>query len=141
MKTPWHIRTIGIATLLWSLPGVADFLLVQSGSPTYLSYLTAPERAYFAGFPLWVDAAWALAAFGALGGAILLLLRRRLATRVLTLSAVGMAAVLIYGLALAPQRITTFMDPMAVWFSGAILLVALAVLWYARTMTLRGHLR
>jgi hypothetical protein len=82
-----HLWMIGGIAFLWN--GVfllSDFVLNQIADPGYQAFasdvLGIPVSAvtgYYAAWPLWAVAAWAIAVFGATIGAALLLLRSRFA--------------------------------------------------------------
>ncbi|NNE87364.1 MAG: hypothetical protein HKN27_04750, partial [Silicimonas sp.] len=61
MKAPWHLWVVGILTLVWNGFGAADYVMTQMDYAPYMAQFTEVERAYFAGFPTWVQATWALA--------------------------------------------------------------------------------
>ena len=86
---PWHLWVIGILGGLWSVVGVISFTLTQLNVEALMSRFPPVQRAYFASFPLWADAFWAIGAFGAVIGCLLLLLRNRAAFPVLLASLIG----------------------------------------------------
>ena len=141
MKTPWHLWVIGAVTLLWNSGGAFDYYMTQSADETYLSAFTPEQLAYFQGFPVWVDAAWAVGVWLALIGSFLLLFRSRHAVTAFALSFLGMVATSVYGFFLSGVSLAELMGPGMLWFTAAILVVGLLLVIYARAMRGRGVLR
>jgi len=95
---PWHLWVVGIAGTLWSLMGVISFMLTQLNVEAMMSRFPEQQRAYFASYPLWVDAFWAIGVFGGEIGCLLLVLKNRLAVPVLLVSMIGWIASTFGGL-------------------------------------------
>jgi len=141
MKTPWHLWLVGIVALFWNAGGAFDYTMTQTRNENYMSNFTPEQLEYFYGFPTWVVTVWAIAVWAAVLGSVLLLMRNRLAIWAFTVSLLGMAANMVWSFALSGTSMTKAMGPEATWFSVAIALVAIALLWYARHMKIRGVLR
>jgi hypothetical protein len=145
MQTPWHIWPIGAATL--ALHGLAalDFCMAWQRNATYLSALPAPLRAGFTGFldamPLWAELAWALAAFGALAGSLLLLLVSRHAVACFAVALIGLAGQVLYALFLASPPLPPALQSGTRLASLIGLVVLLSVMAYARRLFQQGILR
>ena len=137
-RTPWHLWVIGILALLWNLVGAYDYLMTQTQNEAYMGRFTAEQLEYFYGFPTWVVATWAIAVWGGLLGAILLLLRKRLAAPVFLVSFVSMIVTSIYNFGLSDGA--RVMGTPAVAFTGVIFLFALILWLYARAMARQGVL-
>ena len=86
---PWHLWLIGIIGGLWSSIGALSFLLTQMNVEAVMSRFPPQQREYFASFPLWADAFWAIGVFGGVIGCLLLLLRHRFAFNFLLASVIG----------------------------------------------------
>jgi len=144
MKPPWHLWLIGLLSLLWNAGGAFDYLMMKTGNAAYLAQLTAAQRAFYEGYPLWVNIAWGLGVWGAVLGSLLLLLRSRLAIHAFALSLLGMAGNFAWGFVISPTPMTALMaDAGAVplLFTVAIVVIAVLLLVYAIRMTQKGHLR
>ena len=76
VKAPWHLWVVGIAGLLWSVMGVMDYVMTKMRNEEYMAAFTLEQLEFFYGFPIWVNAAWAIAVWGGVIGTILLLLRK-----------------------------------------------------------------
>ncbi|MBV1868238.1 MAG: hypothetical protein KUG69_10095 [Marinosulfonomonas sp.] len=141
MKAPWHLWVVGIVSLLWNAGGAFDYTMTQTQNENYMSNFSPQQLDYFYGFPTWVVAVWAIAVWAGLSGSVFLLLRSRLATWAFTVSLLGMVSNTFWGFAMSDTSMTKAMGPEALWFTLAIAVVAVALLWYARRMKFRGVLR
>ena len=125
--------------LLWNLLGCAAFISDLRLTAADIAALPAAQQALYAARPAWAVAATATAVFGGAAGCVGLLLARRWAVPLLTLSLLGIVAqdiglfVLAGGAAVAAP---------AVWaLQGLVLLVGIALLAMARRAAARGVLR
>lgn len=134
-RTPLHLWVVGALAVLWNGFGAFDYLMTQSQNESYMSQFTPEQLEYFYGFPAWVVVFWALAVWGGLLGAVLLLLRKRLAVPVLLVSFVSMAVTFIHNFLLSEGL--EVMGTGAAAFSGLIFAVALGLWLYARAMAKR----
>ena len=138
-KAPWHLWAIGIVTLLWNAVGALDFVMTQTRNEKYMSGFTPAQLEYFYGFPAWVVVAWGVAVFGGVAGSILLLLRKALAFPVFAVSFVAMVLTTIYNFVLT-NGMEIMGGPGAAIFSAVIFVVALLLVFYARSLKQRGYL-
>jgi len=135
-RTPWHLWLIGVLALLWSAMGAFDYLMTQTRNEAYMSNFTPELLSFFYSFPGWVIAAWAIGVWGGVLGAILLLLRRRLAVWVFLASLIAMVSTTFHNYVLSNGM--EFMgDAFSLGFTAAIFLIALALFLYARAMQKR----
>jgi hypothetical protein len=95
---PWHLWLVGIIGGLWGSISVLSFILTQMNVEAVMSRFPPQQREYFESFPLWAVAFWALGVFGGVIGSVLLLLKNRLAYRVLLASVIGAAVSNLGGL-------------------------------------------
>jgi hypothetical protein len=144
-KTPWHLWVIGALATLWNAFGANDYTQTQMGNRGYFEMMgfdaatTDAALAFFAGAPVWADAAWALGVWGGLAGSILLLLRSRWAIAAFVASLLGLAGSTIYQTQVEfPPELAEMNSPA---MFAVIWAVALLLLWYAWTMRKRGVLR
>ncbi|MCL7975160.1 MAG: hypothetical protein M8835_11450 [marine benthic group bacterium] len=137
-RTPWHLWVIGIVALLWNLVGAYDYLMTQTENAAYMGRFTAEQLEYWYGFPTWVVASWAIAVWGGVLGAVLLLLKKRLAAPVFLVSFLAMVLTSIHNFLLSDGA--AIMGTPAVAFSGVIFLFALGLWLYARAMARQGVL-
>lgn len=136
----WHLMPVAILAVLWNLAGATDYLLTQYNIAPYLVLFTQPQSAFFTALPALADAAWAIAVWGGLLGAVLLFLRVGAAPWVLGVSAlamVGLSAWLV-GFADPPLGQLTGIGGVAAIVVASV--VALLFFIYARTMRQAGAL-
>lgn len=140
-RAPWHLWVVGVVALLWNGFGAFDYTMTNLQGDAWLRQagMTEGQITYFNAMPSWMMAVWAIGVWGGLLGAILLLVRRKLALPVFEVSLAAYLLSLVYyyvltdGLAAMGQS----MLPMNI----AILAGCLFFVWYAWTMTKRGVLR
>lgn len=138
-RRPWHLWVVGIVALLWNAVGAMDYLMTQTRSEQYMSQFTPEQLEYFYGFPAWVVAAWAIAVWGGVLGAILLLMRNNLAVPVFLVSLIAMVLTTIYQFGLS-NGLEVVGDPFSLVFTAVIFVIAVALFLYARAMQKRGRL-
>ncbi len=145
-RTPAHLWLAGLVSLLWNAFGCYDYLMSQTANLAYMRAMTEPFGAdaqsavdYFAGWPVWADAAWACGVWGALAGSVLLLLRSRFAFHAFALSLAGIVAAQVYGFSHPLEGVSN--SPFAMAMTGAIVVVTVLLLVYARRQTANGVLR
>jgi len=137
-RTPRHLWIIGIVALLWNLMGGFDYIMTATKNEAYMGQFTPEQLEFFYSFPAWLVAFWAIAVWGGVAGAVLLLMRRKLAVPVLAASFVCMAVTAIrnYGFAGAADVV----GGTGLFFSVIIFIVALALIFYARSLAGKGVL-
>ena len=138
-KTPVHLWIVGILALLWNAVGCFDYYATQTKLESYMSQFTPQQLEYFYGFPAWADAAWAIAVWGSLLGAVGLLLRKAWAVWLFGLAILAMLVTAVYNFALSDGM--AIMGREAVIFTGVIWVIALFLYFYARAMQKRGVLK
>jgi uncharacterized membrane protein len=138
-RRPWHLWVIGIVALIWSLIGVMDYLMTQSRNEQYMSQFTPEQLEYFYGIPWWMVSVWAISVWGGLLGAVLLLLRKRLAVWVFLVSLIGVVLNSLYSYSL-PEGREIMGDAFSVLFTIVIALFSLGLFLYAKTLAKRNIL-
>ncbi len=88
--------------------------------------------------PAWATAAFAIAVFGGFLGALLLLLKRKLATPIFILSFVGIIVQMIYNLFIA-KAIEVY-GPGAIVMLILVVLIGVFLIWYSKKATANGWL-
>lgn len=137
---PWHLWVVGVLSLLWNCGGVIDYTMSKTRNADYLTSFSPEALAWFDGFPIWMNIAWALGVWGALAGSILLLLRSRWAVHAFAVSLAGLVVGTIYqfGVSDMPESLKT---PGNWAFTAALWVVSILLLYYAARMRGRGELR
>ena len=139
ISTPWHLWLIGIFALLWSGMGALDYVMTQTRNEGYMSNFTPEQLEFFYGFPVWVIATWAIAVWGGIVGALLLLMRMRIATWVFLVSLICMVFTAIHNYVFS-NGFEVIGDPFSLGFTAAIFLFALGFYLYSMMMRNRGVL-
>ena len=134
-KIPWHLWVVGILALLWNGSGTYTIMMAQAGK---LADLTADEAAYYAAQPIWFVAVTDIALIAAIGGAVALLLRSRIALWLFGISLAAIAVTDIYDLVAGTSRMLA--STAALLVTVFIFIIALLELAYARVMRSRGIL-
>jgi hypothetical protein len=137
-RAPWHLWLVGILGLLWNSVAAFDYLMMQTQNESHAGQFTPEQLEVFYGFPPWLVACWALAVWGGLLGALLVLLRRSLAAPVLLVSVLAMIVTAIHNFLFANGLYETGGTGPA--FVGLIFVFALGLWLYARAMGERGVL-
>lgn len=137
-RPPWHLWLVGCLGILWNAGGAYDYLMTQTQNESYMSRFTPEQLEFFYGFPTWLVAFWALAVWGGVLGALLLLLRKRLAVPVLLVSFLSMIVTAFHNFFLSDGL--EVMGGVGLMFSGLIFVFALGLWLYARAMAKRGVL-
>lgn len=139
VRTPWHLWVVGVVALLWMGMGAVDYLMTQTKNASYTGAFTPEQLAYFYSFPAWVVAAWAIGVWGGVLGAMLLLMRKRIASWAFAASLVTTVLATFHNYALS-NGMAVAGDPASLVFTAVIILVAVALLAYSRAMARRGAL-
>ena len=139
-RTPWYLWVVGIVAALWNGFGCYDYVMTQTNRDQWFEQMgmTPDQLAYFNAMPSWTHAAWAIGVWGGLLGAILLLLRRKVAVPVFVLSFLGWLAGAVYAFGMSNG-----MEVMGdMWWMQLIIGAACVFfVWYAWTMSKKGVLR
>jgi len=139
-KTPVWYWILAVIGLMWFAMGAFDYIATQYRFDFYIAEYTEEQLAYFYGFPAWYVAIWAISVWGAVAGAVLLLMRKKAASLMFLISLISfiIAAIYSYGF-------TNAMEMMGgigtVIFSAVIFLSILGYFWLARSASASGILR
>lgn len=137
-RTPLNLWVVGGLALVWNSVGAFDYLMTQTQNEGYMGQFTPEQLEYFYGFPSWLVAFWAVAVWGGVAGSVLLLLRNRAAAPVFVVSLASMVVTSVHNFLLTDGM--EVMGATGATFSAVILLVAVALVVYARRMTRKGVL-
>lgn len=127
------------AAVLWNLMGVAAYLGDVMMSEEALAQMPQEQRALAESTPAWVTGVFAVAVFAGLGGAILLLIRKKLAV---TVFSVSLAAVVVQmGYVLFVQNAISVLGAGAAAMPVAIVVIAALLVWFSRSSSAKGWLQ
>jgi hypothetical protein len=125
-----------IAAVVWMALGCLAYLLDVTTDHTSLP---ADQRAMAEAVPLWMKAAYAVAVWVGLAGAVLLLLRRRLAEPLLLVSLV--ASVVMFSAFFLVRDLRENMSSDQLLVPILVVLLGWTIYWFARHSRQRGWLR
>lgn len=137
-RVPAWYWTVAVLAVIWNGFGCLDYLMTVTRNAGYLSAFPREYVAYLDTLPLWLVGFWALGVGGGLAGALLLLRRARLAASAFGISLLGLAVTSVYQWSDAEAPASSIAD---VAISGAIWLIALALLVFSLRMLRAGVLR
>ena len=134
----WFWIVSGLA-LLWEAMGCYAYVTQVSMTADQLTAMPEGQRELWASMPAWVTAAYAIAVWGGLLGAIALLLRRGWA---LPLFAISLLAVLVqFGWSFLIAGAAEKVGSSAYALPAAIIVIGALLVWFASTASRRGWLR
>lgn len=93
-------KPIAILAIIWNAAGVIAFLAHVLISDEAIAQLPQEQRELFLNEPVWTNVTFAIAVFSGLTGSIILLLKKKSATALLTLSLVIGIAQFIYNISI-----------------------------------------
>jgi hypothetical protein len=138
-KAPWHLWAVGAATLLWNGFGAFQWYRQVTRSQAYWGGLTMEQVQFVIAQPMWVEVAFGVGVWTGVLGALMLLLRRRLAFNAFVASLIAILVNTLFMQVLSNGR--------AVFGSGtliaaiAVIAVAAASIVYAGFARKRGFIR
>lgn len=139
-KTPWHFWAVGVVGILWNGFGAFDYFMTNTQGEAYLASagMTAEQIAHFNTMPSWMTAVWAVGVWGGALGAVLLLMRNKLAVPVFIASLVAFVGSVVYAVFVnpAPGYGAGMMAMHGVIFAGCVFFV-----WYSMRAKKQGRLR
>ena len=144
-RAPAHLWIVGALALLWNAFGCYDYLMTRLRDTTYLKSMmpgTDPDAilAYVDSFPIWAQIGWGLGVWCGFAGALLLLMRNRLAVWAFALSLIGAVLGLGYQI-MNPGGPAGMHEGAGAIMPYVIIAVAAFLLWYAWTAEKKGVLR
>lgn len=137
-RTPAWFRIVAAIAVLWNLMGVWQYLSFVGVVPM-MRELTAEEAALIGGAPAWYTAAFAIAVFAGIAGAVGLLLARAWARPVLVVSLVGL--IVQFGWWCFLSGAADVIGPSVYTAPAVVILVGALLVWLAGTGVKRGWLR
>lgn len=138
-KTPKHLWVVAIVSLLWNSGGVASYSMTKFGALGGMDF--PPEQlSYFAGFPAWATAFWALGVWGCFLGSLLLLFRSKWAVWSFGISIIGLIGTTAYQRLSGdlPESMQTTGQNL---FAAVIWVITIGLFMYASRMARAGVLK
>lgn len=138
-KAPvWFWIVSGLA-LLWEAMGCYAYLAQVSMGPEQLAALPDGQRQLFASMPIWVTAAYGVATWGGLLGAIALLMRRGWAWAFFIASLI--AVLVQFGWSFLIAGAAELIGPSAYPLPIAIIVIAALLVWFSSVSSRHGWIR
>ncbi|NHK28796.1 hypothetical protein FF098_012820 [Parvularcula flava] len=128
-KTPVWFWIVAVVALLWNLLGVLAYIgtAFMMGNEQVLSTMEPEMRELYENIPAWSTAAFAIATFAGLFGAILLLMKNGLARILFIISLIAVLVQDYYSFAVAKMHEIT--GPTAFIMPVIVILVSLFLIW------------
>lgn len=137
---PAHLWIVGVASAMWNALGAFDFVMTQADNPAHLARFNLAHGAWVDDYPPLVDAAWAISAWSALAGSLLLLLRSRHALAAFGISLAGLMATTVYQQLYSPAP-PGLLDPARQVMNLMAWAIAIGLLLYTGRLYARLSLR
>jgi len=137
-KVPVLFWIISAVLLAWNALGVMAYLADVNQTPEALAALDPAMRAIYESRPAWAIGAFAIAVFGGFVASILLLMRRKLATKVFILSLASVLVQQLYSFGIA--RVQDASTENVMILPAVIVVVGIFSIWYSRSCETKGLL-
>ena len=135
---PRWLKGAGVILIVWALAGVAAFASQALATPQDIAALPLEQQEMWGHMPGWAWAAYAVAVFAGLGGAICLFLRKRAAAFLFPISLVAVLVQFSYPFIIADGL--NRLGANALIFPLIIIGMAALQSWLARDWTAKGWL-
>ncbi|MEY4929844.1 MAG: hypothetical protein RI909_568 [Bacteroidota bacterium] len=129
----WVVSAIA---LVWNLMGVMAYIMQVTMSPEALQALPENERTLMESVPTWATSAFAIAVWGSTLGAVLLLMRKKIATPVLIFSFAGILVQMYYNLFMS--KAFEVYGPGGLAMPIMVFVFGLFLIWFSRKATSHG---
>ena len=123
----WLISSLA---LIWNLIGVFNYLTQAFMTDEILASLPQDQQLMYQEVPAWVTAAFAVAVFSGTIGAVLMLLKKKIATTFFILSFIGIISQMSYGLLINEN--TDSYGPMGLLMPLMIISIGGYLIWYSK---------
>lgn len=133
---PSWLLFASIGVLLWELIGCSMYLMRMAADP---ASLPVDERAIWDAAPMWMMAAYGIAVWVGLAGAIMLLIRRRLAEPLLMVS--FLAVVVQFSALFLVPELRNLMNSDLLFVPFVIIVICFVIWRFAAHAKMRGWLR
>ena len=135
---PTWYWVIAVLALLWTVAGCVAYVSQMTISPEDFAELPQAQQDIWNASPDWVTAAYAVAVWSGLAGALSLLLRKAWARPLFIVSL--LAVVVQFGWVFTSTAIMTTVGPSSVLFPLCIAAIALFLIWFSGMAQKHGWL-
>ena len=137
-KPPSWFWVVAVLGLLWEAFGVATYLMHVGLIPNDTSGMSAAERTLSDSMPTWATAAYAIAVFSGLLGALGLLLRKGWSRTLLFLSLLGLLVQFAWWVLMSGAM--EVIGPSMMTMPAIVIIVGIVLVWFANLGAKRGWL-
>ncbi len=130
---------IGVIALLWNGMGVNAYLQYAFKTDASVAGLNTEQIAIMEGMPMWYTALFAIAVFAGLIGAVMLLMRKKMAISFFIVSFMCATINQVYWL-FGTDAIELFSDDQPFLFPVIIVAIATFLIWYSKNQSAKGVL-
>lgn len=123
----WIISSMA---LVWNLMGVFNYLTQAFMTDAVLASLPKDQQLMYQDVPAWATAAFATAVFSGTLGALLLLLKKKIASTFFILSFIGIITQMTYGLLISEN--TNGYGPLGLIMPLMIIAIGGYLIWYSK---------
>ena len=138
-KAPWHLYAVGLLALLWNGYGASQWYMQVTRVTSYYANLTLEQVQYIQAQPVWVEVLFGVGVWTGVLGALMLLLRRKLAFNAFVASLIAVLVNTVYVQAMTNGR--EVMGVSTLYAAIAVIVVAAACAAYAYFARKRGIIR
>ncbi|MCB0457946.1 MAG: hypothetical protein R2776_07215 [Flavobacteriaceae bacterium] len=138
-KPPALFWVIAVIALIWNGMGAMAYIGQQMMTPEALEMLPEAERALYNDIPVWVTSAFAIAVWGGVLGAILMLLRKKLAKTIFLISLLGIIVQMIYNFFISGAM--DVYGPGGMIMPVMVIIIGIFLVWYCTQATTKGWLK
>jgi hypothetical protein len=137
VRVHWGFWLIAVLVLLWNIMGALNYFMQMN--PESVASFPESHRAIIEGRPNWATAGFAVAVFGGLLGAALLLFRRFSAFYLFVLSLLGTIVTMVHTMSVIGESDKFQVSDLAIMVVMPIIL-AVVMVWYPTMAKKRGWL-
>jgi len=130
---------IAVIAIIWNAMGVNQYLQQQYNTEAFKSQYTPEQLELVYNMPSWAIAAFAIAVFAGLLGALALLLRKKVASLLFSISLIAVLIQMIYNFVII-NSLETY-GPGGVIMPIMILLIAIFLVVYSKNAVTKGWLK
>lgn len=138
-KPPVWFWIISVIALIWNAMGVMQYLAQAYSTDSFKEQYTTEQLEMISNVPAWATAAFALAVFGGLLGALFLLLRKKIAYVFFLISFIAIIVQSYHNFVVVDS--IQIMGSVAVIMSAIIAGAAILFLWYSRYSIKKGWIK
>ncbi|WP_297802960.1 hypothetical protein [uncultured Brevundimonas sp.] len=139
VKAPWHLWAVGVITLLWNGFGASQWYMQVMKVRSYYADMTLEQVQFIQAQPVWVEIVFGVGVWTGVLGALMLLLRRKLAFNAFVASLIAVLANTVYMQVLTNGR--ELFGVGTLYAAIAVIVVAAASAAYAHFARSRGIIR